>query len=294
MGAGAWQYITIGTTGLSLGFQLGGLTSTLSGSASATGSISFTAGAGLSASLGVSYTGGKLSFPNTFTNSYNPPNLVNNNFKVSAASISMILGATENLQLSYLSTAKASFSVVVSPTVTLGWGGGVGAAAFTVSHEHRPASSKKFVRGSSHPGNYYLPGDEVAINFTYTDLPYKNANLTVFYSLSNGILIWPFMSRDIVTSATGSGTHTAKWTLPWNQRFVTSERWKVVVHTSIAMNTYIEDEDFRVKIYSAEDTIFTNEMPSIVKVGENGYTFTATWNSELLNYYKVKPGNTHY
>ena len=325
MGAGSWQYLTIGTTGLQLGFQIAGLTATLSGSASATGSLSFSAGAGFSASMGVMYANSRLSFPNNFNQYYNPPTLTNNNFQVNAASVSLSLGATENLQLNYLSTAKATFAVTVSPTVALAWGSGVVGAIASVAHALDKPAQGRIRSNPDSTVNYYAPGDTIRITYDYVNCPFTNSTMDLFYSLTDGILTWPFMHRTFTTSMSGNGSFTAKWMLPWNLRFVQSERWKVKVHTSIAMNSFVEGknsflfhpkatwfslifyfyfyfyfliiiykfskaESFRVKVYTPDDTIFTSTLPPVINVPEDGVSFKVQWNTDLLHYYKVKPG----
>jgi hypothetical protein len=51
LGAGSWTNIPIASSGLSLGFQLGGLTITISGTAKATGFMSFASTTSLSNSV---------------------------------------------------------------------------------------------------------------------------------------------------------------------------------------------------------------------------------------------------
>lgn len=293
MGTGSWGYLDIGDTGLALGFQMGGLTATLSGSASATGSITFTAGAGLSASMGMMYTHNNgLQFPSTFNEFYNPPTLTNNGFEITSATVSLALAGTENMQLNYGDgTVTANFAATIAPTATLEWGSAISSAPLSVSHKLHQKSSAHNTAPTTDASAGYAPGDTISIDFNYADLPVVDEEIVLFYSLTDGIQKFSIMHRTFTLSSTGKGTFSAKWSLPWCQKFKTSKTWRIIVHTSLHMAHPIYDsEKFQVQMFTDTDSIFSNKMPATVQLKPNGYSFHAKWQQDLLSYFKVKPG----
>lgn len=117
-GSSNFKVSSLGSS-LQLGYKLGGLTATLSGSGSATGSLSFGSAQSFDSTMGVLYSSTSgLSFPTKTHSTYVSPYFNASSFQVKSLSVGLTLTVSEAFFLSYSGYITYSFSANLASSVS--------------------------------------------------------------------------------------------------------------------------------------------------------------------------------
>jgi len=124
------------------------------------------------------------------------------------------------------------------------------------------------------------------IVFSYTKFPVREET-HLFYSivLPNGESR-NFLEKTFVTSATGNGSFTTSFIVPWNSAYAGSgsEEFYINVAASNKIDDVFSTSPFSFSLFTETDGIFfTPASGEFVPINE---PFVVTWNASLLTYFK--------
>lgn len=204
--AGNWGSITLGT-GLAFQYQMGGVRADISGSGTAQGTGSLSGGAQAQASAGFLYAAGKTATPVSAFKSYTKPK---GSFKFTSIrplsamvmvtgrlNVKIVLGGTIGSVLGHMD---------LTATVNIDYKTSKMALSASIA---APASDRKLAAST-----IYSPGMTLPITTSYKNWAPREEHYLFFSLLTPSGEEIPVHEEKIVTSKTGSGVHTARWTIP--------------------------------------------------------------------------------
>ena len=288
----ASSYSLIATIlGITVSTKFGGLTATVSGSGSASGTIEVNTGASFNAGLSFTYGyGGNVFFGTDVTMSPPYATYKLSGFSVNQATMTVSLIPVINLQITYgdgVFTGESS--ILFNPYYQFVYGQSGAVASVFIDH-----SISLFAATDDLDSLLtYAPGDSIKIIFSYSGFNKQDLTI-VHYFLTDGMVRYPIMQQNFTTSTMGTGTLVCYWAVPWDIRFFTDyytignstrDSWAIEVRCSnMFLDQYILSHmDFKIQ----ESRSFFSSPVDKELILQNA-SYNLTWDKALLNYFHVE------
>lgn len=286
-----WVNIPI-ASGVSIAMLFTGLSSTVSGTGSATGSASFVAGLTGSASVGCTMPlGSSISCPMTKTFSYQAPTFTST-LELKTLNINAQITGSATFALNVLSwTVGIYYDVAMTESVdyTLS----TSASSFIVSTIDSKHNS---LRKTIDENVIYVPGSIIPITVTYNGFQAGEdivmyASILKFNSEKETIERYRIHSEIFQNSQTGHGKFDAEWIVPWNLLYADNNaEYCVEIHMSNYMFNAVDScstSKFKISSFTDNDSIF-EPLPDVIIIDQE---YTLNWRKDLLSYYHVDKTN---
>ena len=281
--------------GLSMYFKFGGLTATLSGSGSATGSASYSNTQKAYMSTGIEYVGSTdvYSFPSVENAIASLPTYSERSFVANSFSVNLVLTAIQDFRISFAAgLIDFNFSVTVFAHIA-GSKSSTSNAEVSIIPVSNPGAadsqrSRNILQTESLPPLSpvtFIPGDVVPIRFTYSGFnPLESTVL--FYAIQKHGTEHPIMTKNFTTSPTGSGYFDANWTVPWDYSLAGEGRknTRIIMSASNKMFDLYKSPSFGTTVFTDDDGIFSS--PSASEVVPSDKPYILRWNAALLFHFQ--------
>ena len=279
------NYITwpIGTAGMTIGWKFGGMTASVGGSGSCTGTAKFKGGFAATASVGVMYAKDRISIPTSYSLSGTYPEATYDNFICSNIVATVNLNAKINIKWSYgwILSLLGDINLGGSTSYALGSVGQI----MSVSVANPIARRKLYAIEDTLS---FAAGNDVFISVFYQDY-IPNKKTTLIYTLVNSDSneTHQVMTKDFTVSSTGTGVFEANWIVPWDTHLESNSTWTISVQGSNNLNVppSVATESIQMEIYDDYASIF--ESPADMEIVQVDTPYTLRWNKDLLKRYAV-------
>ena len=274
-----------------LRYKFGGLTADLSGSGSATGSLTIGESQSAYVSQGLLYSASSGSRSiNTYSSTKAVPYSTTSTLKTSSLSVTVALTAVENFEISYLTFISISFNATLTGTVSysIGFSGYASVAVHrNDTKKELPARKLENEQESSMEIPYlnFLPGDVTVILFEYSGFN-PSEEIILFYYVQRSDTEYPIMQKNFTTSESGSGFFEGFWSMPWDYTLagVGTKNIMISVRASNSISKKFISESFGISIFTDSDGIFSAPSPSeAIPIGS---PYTLRWTADLLHYFQ--------
>jgi Concanavalin A-like lectin/glucanases superfamily len=281
---------------ISLGYKFGGLTASLSGSGSATGSLEFGASRKVFGSQGLLYTSrsyyeiGDIKFPQEYSRQIIPPYSKSSSLETTSLSVTLALRGVENFFISY-SYISIAFDASIQGTIShsLGSSGDASVSVFSDTAGKRVLTADCLKNGQESPLEAqlfnFLPGDVTVILFEYRGFN-PSEEIILFYSVQRSDAEYPIMQKNFTTSKSGSGIFEGSWTVPWDYILagVGTNDTVISVRATNSISKTFNSELFGLSVFTESDGIFSSPRASEVILIDTPYTLR--WAADLLHYFQ--------
>lgn len=280
--SGSYSSWSIGTAGMTIGWKFGGMTASVGGSGSCSGTAEFKGGFTASASVGLMYAQGGISIPASYSLSGSYPSVIYENFVCGNIVVTANLNAKINLKWSYgnILNLFTDINLGGSTSYALGSVGQI----LSVSAVN-PSRRKLYAIQESQS---FTAGSDVLISVLYEGY-IPNANTTMIYSLvnSDSSEMQVVMTKDFTVSSTGAGVFDAHWVVPWDTHLESNCTWIISVQGSNNLDNppSVSTEGIQMELYDDYDSIF--ESPTDMEIVQVETPYILRWKKGLLRRYTV-------
>ena len=274
--------------GISLDYKFGGLSATVSGTGSATGTLQFGSTQRAGGTMGLLYsTPSGYSRINTYEAEKVEPFTKSTLSTTAPFSVALELQGVQNFKISYRGIVDLSFDATLTGTVSYSLGSS-GSASVEVypDDNNRNLNEKEVQETAKQPSEFnFIPGETTVILFKYKGFnPLED--IILFYSVKTLDSEHQIMQRNFTTSESGSGVFEGMWSVPWDFSLSGkgANNTQIIVKASNFIEKKFDSEPFGLTLFTETDGIFSS--PSTAEAIPVGKPYTLRWTADFLHYFK--------